>query len=47
VAPEDFEGSDPCVAEHVVETPIAVRLSYAFRFSQSAGTPQVERVGAP
>lgn len=47
VAPEDFVGDDPCMAEHVVETPTAVRLSYAFRFSQSAGTPQVERVGAP
>jgi len=47
VAPEDFEGGDPCVATGVVETATAVRLSYAFRFSQSAGTPQVERVGAP
>ena len=47
VAPEDFDGDDPCLAEGVIETPTAVRLSYAFRFSQSAGTPQVERLGAP
>ena len=34
-------------AEGMVETPTAVRLSYAFRFSQTAGRPEVERMGAP
>lgn len=47
VAPDDFDGTDPCQAEDAVETPTAVRLSYAFRFSQDAGAPQVERLGAP
>lgn len=45
VAPDDFDGDDACQADDVVETPTAVRLSYAFRFSQQAGTPQVERLG--
>lgn len=45
VAPADFDGDDACQAEGVVESPTAVRLSYAFRFSQQAGVPQVERVG--
>lgn len=45
VAPADFDGDDDCQADDVVETPTAVRLSYAFRFSQQAGTPQVERLG--
>ena len=44
-APPDFDGDDACQAADAVETPTAVRLSYAFRFSQQAGTPQVERVG--
>lgn len=47
VAPGTFEGTDACQADDVVETPTAVRLSYAFRFSQQAGTPEVERIGAP
>ena len=47
VAPETFDGTDACQADGVIETPTAVRLSYAFRFSQQAGTPEVERVGAP
>ena len=47
VAPATFEGTDACQADEVVETPTAVRLSYAFRFSQRAGTPEVERIGAP
>lgn len=47
VAPATFEGTDACQADDVVETPTAVRLSYAFRFSQQAGTPEVERIGAP
>lgn len=47
VAPDNFEGEDACSADDVVETPTAVRLSYAFRFSQTDGTPDVERVGAP
>jgi len=46
VAPEPFDGTDACQAEGVVETPTAVRQSYAFRFSQQAGTPEVERVVA-
>ena len=46
-APESFDGTDACQADDVVETPTAVRLSYAFRFSQQAGTPEVERIGAP
>lgn len=47
VAPEDFDGNDACQADGAIETPTAVRLSYAFRFSQHAGTPEVERIGAP
>lgn len=47
VAPDSFDGDDACQAEGVVETPTAVRLSYAFRFSQAGGTPDVERIGAP
>ena len=47
VAPDNFEGEDACSADDAVETPTAVRLSYAFRFSQTDGTPDVERVGAP
>ncbi|MDC7805575.1 hypothetical protein PQS31_01855 [Luteimonas sp BLCC-B24] len=45
-APVGYTGDDACTAEGVVETPTAVRLSYAFRFSQTAGRPEVERVGA-
>ena len=47
VAPVGAAGGDPCQSPDVVETPTAVRLSYAFRFSQHDGTPEVERVGAP
>lgn len=47
VAPDAYAGDDPCQSPGVVETPTAVRLSYAFRFSQQDGTPEVERVGAP
>ncbi|MDR6992431.1 hypothetical protein [Luteimonas sp. 3794] len=47
VAPESFDSTDACQADNVIETPTAVRLSYAFRFSQQAGTPEVERIGAP
>lgn len=47
VAPESFDGDDACQAAGVIETPTAVRLSYAFRFSQHAGTPEVERIGTP
>jgi len=46
-APEDFDGDDACQADGALETPTAVRLSYAFRFSQHAGTPEVERIGTP
>ncbi|WP_101927053.1 MULTISPECIES: hypothetical protein [Luteimonas] len=42
-APEDFDGDDACLAEGVVETPTAVRLSYRFHFSQRDGVPRVER----
>ncbi len=42
-APEDFTGDDACLADGVVETPTAVRLSYRFRFSQRDGVPRVER----
>lgn len=44
-APQDFDGDDACQADGVVEAPIAVRLSYAFRFSQQDGMPRVERMG--
>ncbi|MDR7192737.1 hypothetical protein [Luteimonas terrae] len=47
VAPESFDGTDACQADDAFETPTAVRLSYAFRFSQQAGAPEVERIGAP
>ena len=47
VAPDGYAGDDPCQSPDVVETPTAVRLSYAFRFSQQDGMPDVERVGAP
>lgn len=46
-APAGYAGDDACAAEGMVETPTAVRLSYAFRFSQTAGRPEVERMGAP
>lgn len=46
-APPGYTGDDACIAEGAVETPTAVRLSYAFRFSQTGGRPEVERVGAP
>lgn len=42
-APEDDAGDDPCAAEGRVETPTAVRLGYAFTFSQRDGVPTVER----
>jgi hypothetical protein len=42
----DASLEDPCVHPQVVETPTPVRLSYAFRFTQMDGEPQVERVGA-
>lgn len=45
VAP-DATSDDPCLHPQVVERPTAVRLSYAFRFSQRDGAPTVERVGA-
>lgn len=44
-APATFTGRDPCTADDVVETPTAVRLSYAIRFSQLEGRPMVERGG--
>lgn len=47
VAPVDFTGGDACLATGSVETPTAVRLSYAFRFSQRAGRPHVERASSP
>lgn len=46
-APAGYGGDDAGAAEGRVETPTAVRLSYAFRFSQTGGQPEVERVGAP
>lgn len=42
-APAGFTGTDPCIADGVVETPTAVRLSYAIRFSQVEGSPVVQR----
>jgi hypothetical protein len=44
VAP-DATSDDPCLHPQVVDRPTAVRLSYAFRFSQRDGAPTVERVG--
>lgn len=42
-APLEYAGDDSCSADGVVETAVPVRLSYAIRFSQRDGTPQVER----
>ncbi|MBB3344003.1 hypothetical protein [Luteimonas sp. RC10] len=42
-APAGFDGSDPCAAPGVTETPTSVRLSYAIRFRQHDGVPVVER----
>ena len=36
---------DACLHPGVVEVPTSVRLSYAFRFSQEDGRPEVEQVG--
>ena len=42
----DTRFDDPCLHPQMTESPTSVRLSYAFRFSQNAGKPTVEQVGA-
>ena len=46
--PDGRPSKDACAEPDAVETPTALRLSYAFRFSQQDGRPSVElRSGAP
>ena len=45
IAP-DADSDDPCTHPQVTKRPTAVRLSYAFRFSQRDGKPLVERIGS-
>lgn len=40
----DNSAADPCLHPRMTQSPTAVRLSYAFRFSQRDGKPTVEQV---
>lgn len=40
----DTRYADACLHPDTVTSPVAVRLSYAFRFSQREGVPRVERL---
>ena len=43
--PDGRPSEDACAEPDAVETPVALRLSYAFGFSQEAGRPTVEMRG--
>ena len=45
--PDGRASEDACAEPDAVETPVALRLSYAFGFSQDQGRPSVEMRGAP
>lgn len=45
--PDGRASEDACAEPDAVETPVALRLSYAFGFIQEDGRPNVEMHGAP
>ena len=44
--PDRRPSEDACAEPDAIETPVALRLSYAFRFSQQDGQPSVELRGS-